>query len=152
MLLFFVAYLEVSKSDFHNRRPVLFLSVLFKNTVKLSSTQFIYRVGFCIMEYWKRTNFSHGICLLSLCVLKLQICIDTYFKKLKVTHIKKNLVEMRVRITFRNFAVLLLYCNQLDYHTYKQECFADAFCVAVKMFLLIFRVFLVRVLFVLTEA
>ena len=59
---------------------------------------------------------------------------------------------MRIQITFRNFAVLLFYCNQLDCRTYKQECFADALCVSIKMFLLIFHVFLVRVLFVLKES
>jgi hypothetical protein len=56
-----------------------------------------------------------------------------------------------IRITLRNFAVLLFYFNQFDQHTYKQECSADASCVAVKVFLLIFRVFLVRVLFILKE-
>jgi hypothetical protein len=42
------------------------------------------------MKYWKGANFSRGIWLLFSCILQLQICIDTYFKELKVTHIIKK--------------------------------------------------------------
>jgi hypothetical protein len=33
---------------------------------------------------------------------------------------------MRIRITFRNFSFLLVYCNKLDYLKYYEDCFADA--------------------------